>query len=97
VSDCIFFACFPSHRLAQITEDDGILWALPYSSATRAAQFQGSQACCVLSGCFVALGVNLKGLYLQGDEISDIVKEMDALPQTSKLRQVNRKHSLRCL
>jgi hypothetical protein len=30
----------------------------------------------------------LKGFFVQGNEISDIVKEMEALPQTSKLRQV---------
>lgn len=30
--------------MAYITEDEGIVWALPYSSANRAAQFQGSQA-----------------------------------------------------
>ena len=90
VSECIFFACFPAHRLAYITEDDGIAWALPYSSASRTAQFQGSQAC-----HFVTPLCRLcsHGLFLQGDEISDIVKEMEALPQTSKLRQVLPQHS----
>ena len=33
------------------------------------------------------MGVVLMG-YLQGDEINDIIKEMEALPKSSKLRQV---------
>jgi hypothetical protein len=83
VSDCIFFACFPPHRLEYITEDTGVEWALPYSSATRVAQFQGSQA-----SVFAYLHCDKRcSDSLQGDEITDIVKEMEALPPTSKLRR----------
>jgi hypothetical protein len=40
------------------------------------------------SFCWPALLWSKKKFCLQGDEINDIVKEMEALPKTSKLRQV---------